>query len=211
MKKYLFSAGIIVLTVFTWVCTYSSLPDNLATHWGLNGSANDYQAKANAMMMLIGIMIILYILMVIIPKIDPKNNYKTFIRPYMAIFNTMFAVLFVINLITILTGLGYDLPITHLVTLAVGALFMVLGNFIQIVKPNFFLGIRTPWTLSSERVWKDTHRVSSKLFVLAGMLMMLAAFLPPVYRVSVIFMSAIGCIILSLLYSYIVYQRQLNK
>lgn len=109
MKKYFFSAGIIVLTVFTWAFTYSSLPDNLATHWGLNGSANDYTSKFNAMVMLIGIMIIQYILMVIIPKIDPKNNYKTFIRPYMAIFNTLFAVLFVINLMTILTGLGYDL------------------------------------------------------------------------------------------------------
>ena len=76
---------------------------------GLNGSANDYTSKFNAMVMLIGIMIIQYILMVIIPKIDPKNNYKTFIRPYMAIFNTLFAVLFVINLMTILTGLGYDL------------------------------------------------------------------------------------------------------
>lgn len=53
---------------------------------------------------------------------------------------------------------------------------MVFGNFIQKVKPNYFLGIRTPWTLSSERVWKDTHRVSSKIFVLAGILMMLAAF-----------------------------------
>ncbi|UTX17428.1 SdpI family protein [Bacillus velezensis] len=176
MKKYLFSAGIIVLTVFTWVCTYSSLPDNLATHWGLNGSANDYQTKANAMTMLIGIMIILYILMVLTPKIDPKNNYKTFTRPYMAIFNTMFAVLFVINLMTILTGLGYDLSISYLGNFIVGVIFMVFGNFIQIVKPNFFLGIRTPWTLSSERVWKDTHRVSSKIFVLAGILMMLAAF-----------------------------------
>ncbi|MGL3756171.1 SdpI family protein [Bacillus velezensis] len=211
MKKYFFSAGIIVLTVFTWAFTYSSLPDNLATHWGLNGSANDYTSKFNAMVMLIGIMIIQYILMVIIPKIDPKNNYKTFIRPYMAIFNTLFAVLFVINLMTILTGLGYDLPISYLGNFIVGVIFMVFGNFIQKVKPNYFLGIRTPWTLSSERVWKDTHRVSSKIFVLAGILMMLAAFLPPVYRVSVIFIAVIGCIILSLLYSYIVYQRQLNK
>ncbi|ASB67840.1 Immunity protein SdpI [Bacillus velezensis] len=176
MKKYFFSAGIIVLTVFTWAFTYSSLPDNLATHWGLNGSANDYQTKADAMMMLIGIMIIVYILMVIIPKIDPKNNYKTFIRPYMAIFNTLFAVLFVINLMTILTGLGYDLPISYLGNFIVGVIFMVFGNFIQKVKPNYFLGIRTPWTLSSERVWKDTHRVSSKIFVSAGILMMLAAF-----------------------------------
>lgn len=108
------------------------------------------------MMMLIGIMMILYILMVIIPKIDPKNNYNTFIRPYMAIFNTMFAVLFIINLMTILTGLGYDLPISYLGNFIVGVIFIVFGNFIQIVKPNFFLGIRTPWTLSSERVWKDT-------------------------------------------------------
>ncbi|WP_416654968.1 SdpI family protein [Bacillus amyloliquefaciens] len=211
MKKYIFSAGLIVLTVLTWAFTYSSLPENLAIHWGLNGSANDYQAKANAMMMLIGIMIILYILMVIIPKIDPKNNYKTFIRPYMAIFNTVFAVMFVINLMIILTGLGYDLPISYLGSFVVGVIFMVFGNFIQIVKPNFFLGIRTPWTLSSEKVWKDTHRVSSKLFVLAGIIMMLSAFFPPVYRISAIFIAAIGCIIFSVLSSYIVYQRQLNK
>ena len=98
----------------------------------------------DAMMMLIGIMIIVYILMVIIPKIDPKNNYKTFIRPYMAIFNTLFAVLFVINLMTILTGLGYDLPISYLGNFIVGVIFMVFGNFIQKVKPNYFLGIRTP-------------------------------------------------------------------
>ncbi|MBU5263543.1 SdpI family protein [Bacillus atrophaeus] len=211
MKKYLFSVVIIVLTVLTWVFTYSSLPNNLVTHWGINGNADDYSSKFNAMMTFIGIMIIQYILMVIIPKIDPKNNYKTFKRPYMAIFNTMFAVLFIINLITILTGLGYDLPIPYLGSFVLGAIFMVFGNFIQKVKPNFFLGIRTPWTLSNERVWKDTHRVSSKLFVLAGVIIMLTAFFPSTYKESIIFTAAIGCIILSIVSSYFIYQRQLNK
>ncbi|ASS73248.1 SdpI family protein [Bacillus atrophaeus] len=211
MKKYLFSVVIIVLTVLTWVFTYSSLPNDLVTHWGINGDADDYSSKFNAMMTFIGIMIIQYILMVTIPKIDPKNNYKTFMRPYMAIFNTMFAVLFIINLITILTGLGYDLPIPYLGSFVLGAIFMVFGNFIQKVKPNFFLGIRTPWTLSNERVWKDTHRVSSKLFVLAGVIIMLTAFFPSTYKESIIFIAAIGCIILSIVSSYFIYQRQLNK
>ncbi|WP_343311149.1 SdpI family protein [Bacillus atrophaeus] len=211
MKKYLFSVVIIVLTVLTWVFTYSSLPNDLVTHWGISGNADDYSSKFNAMMTFIGIMIIQYILMVTIPKIDPKNNYKTFMRPYMAIFNTMFAVLFIINLITILTGLGYDLPIPYLGSFVLGAIFMVFGNFIQIVKPNFFLGIRTPWTLSNERVWKDTHRVSSKLFVLAGVIIMLTAFFPSTYKESIIFTAAIGCIILSIVSSYFIYQRQLNK
>ncbi|MCY8489268.1 SdpI family protein [Bacillus atrophaeus] len=211
MKKYLFSVVIIVLTVLTWVFTYSSLPNDLVTHWGINGDADDYSSKFNAMMTFIGIMIIQYILMVIIPKIDPKNNYKTFMRPYMAIFNTMFAVLFIINLITILTGLGYDLPIPYLGSFVLGAIFMVFGNFIQKVKPNFFLGIRTPWTLSNERVWKDTHRVSSKLFVLAGAIIMLTAFFPSTYKETIIFTAAIGCIILSIVSSYFIYQRQLNK
>lgn len=211
MKKYLFSVVIIVLTILTWVFTYSSLPNDLVTHWGINGDADDYSSKFNAMMTFIGIMIIQYILMVTIPKIDPKNNYKTFMRPYMAIFNTMFAVLFIINLITILTGLGYDLPIPYLGSFVLGAIFMVFGNFIQKVKPNFFLGIRTPWTLSNERVWKDTHRVSSKLFVLAGVIIMLTAFFPSTYKESIIFTAAIGCIILSIVSSYFIYQRQLNK
>ncbi|WP_437132016.1 SdpI family protein [Bacillus atrophaeus] len=211
MKKYLFSVVIIVLTVLTWVFTYSSLPNDLVTHWGINGNADDYSSKFNAMMTFIVIMIIQYILMVTIPKIDPKNNYKTFMRPYMAIFNTMFAVLFIINLITILTGLGYDLPIPYLGSFVLGAIFMVFGNFIQKVKPNFFLGIRTPWTLSNERVWKDTHRVSSKLFVLAGVIIMLTAFFPSTYKESIIFTAAIGCIILSIVSSYFIYQRQLNK
>ncbi|ATO26969.1 SdpI family protein [Bacillus atrophaeus] len=211
MKKYLFSVVIIVLTVLTWVFTYSSLPNDLVTHWGINGNVDDYSSKFNAMMTFIGIMIIQYILMVTIPKIDPKNNYKTFMRPYMAIFNTMFAVLFIINLITILTGLGYDLPIPYLGSFVLGAVFMVFGNFIQKVKPNFFLGIRTPWTLSNERVWKDTHRVSSKLFVLAGVIIMLTALFPSTYKESIIFTAAIGCIILSIVSSYFIYQRQLNK
>ncbi|MED1017128.1 SdpI family protein [Bacillus atrophaeus] len=211
MKKYLFSVVIIVLTILTWVFTYSSLPNDLVTHWGINGDADDYSSKFNAMMTFIGIMIIQYILMVIIPKIDPKNNYKTFMRPYIAIFNTMFAVLFIINLITISTGLGYDLPIPYLGSFVLGAIFMVFGNFIQKVKPNFFLGIRTPWTLSNERVWKDTHRVSSKLFVLAGVIIMLTAFFPSTYKESIIFTAAIGCIILSIVSSYFIYQRQLNK
>ncbi|MBJ7895260.1 SdpI family protein [Bacillus atrophaeus] len=211
MKKYLFSVVIIVLTILTWVFTYSSLPNDLVTHWGINGNADDYSSKFNAMMTFIGIMIIQYILMVTIPKIDPKNNYKTFMRPYMAVFNTMFAVLFIINLITILTGLGYDLPIPYLGSFVLGAIFMVFGNFIQKVKPNFFLGIRTPWTLSNERVWKDTHRVSSKLFVLAGVIIMLTAFFPSTYKESIIFTAAIGCIILSIVSSYFIYQRQLNK
>ncbi|MCY8858354.1 SdpI family protein [Bacillus atrophaeus] len=211
MKKYLFSVVIIVLTILTWVFTYSSLPNDLVTHWGINGDADDYSSKFNAMMTFIGIMIIQYILMVIIPKIDSKNNYKTFMRPYMAIFNTMFAVLFIINLITISTGLGYDLPIPYLGSFVLGAIFMVFGNFIQKVKPNFFLGIRTPWTLSNERVWKDTHRVSSKLFVLAGVIIMLTAFFPSTYKESIIFTAAIGCIILSIVSSYFIYQRQLNK
>lgn len=211
MKKYLFSAVIIVLTVLTWVFTYSFLPDNLATHWGINGNADDYSSKFNAMMTFFGIMIIQYILMVIIPKVDPKNNYKSFMRPYMAIFNTMFAVLFIISLITILNGLGYELPIPYLGSFVLGAIFMVFGNFIQKVKPNFFLGIRTPWTLSNERVWKDTHRFSSKLFVLAGVIIMLTAFFPSTYKEPIIFTAAIGCIILSILSSYIIYQRQLNK
>ncbi|MCY9136354.1 DUF1648 domain-containing protein, partial [Bacillus atrophaeus] len=82
MKKYLFSVVIIVLTVLTWVFTYSSLPNDLVTHWGISGNADDYSSKFNAMMTFIGIMIIQYILMVIIPKIDPKSNYKTFMRPW---------------------------------------------------------------------------------------------------------------------------------
>ncbi|ADV94853.1 SdpI family protein [Bacillus subtilis] len=211
MKKYFFALIMIALTILAWVITYSHLPNELATHWGISGEADDFSKKPTAIATLVGIMIVQYILMVLIPKIDPRRNYPTFTRAYLSIFNTMFLVLFLINLMTILTGLGIKLPIPYLGSFILGAIFMVFGNFIQQVRPNFFLGIRTPWTLSSENVWRLTHRLSSRIFVLAGIIIVLTAFIPESFTEPIIFIAAIGSILLSVFASYFIYQKELNK
>ncbi|MGF9853522.1 SdpI family protein [Bacillus paramobilis] len=208
MKKHIFPLIIILLTTLMWIITFNQLPSELITHWDITGDSNTYSNKFTTMSLFISLMIGQYLLSILLPKIDPKKaNYEKFSTGYNVIFNMMLVVLAIINVITILTGLGYNLPIITLGHVILGGIFIALGNYLQQVRPNFFIGIRTPWTLSSEKVWKDTHRFSSKLFVIAGIVIICAMFMPTSWTPPIIFTAAIICIVLSMLSSYLFFRR----
>lgn len=211
MQKHIFPLIIIILTALMWIITFNQLPSELITHWDINGVSNSYSDKFVTMLLFIGLMIGQYLLSILLPKIDPKKvNYEKFSKGYNIVFNMMLVILAIINVITILTGLGYNLPIITLGHVILGGIFIILGNYLQQVRPNFFIGIRTPWTLSSEKVWKDTHRFSSKLFVIAGIVIICAMFMPISWTQPIIFTSAIICIVLSMLSSYLFFRRSIK-
>ena len=82
--------------------------------------------------------------------------------------------LFLVNMLVIGVGLGYDIPMNSTPLILVGLLFIVIGNYLPQCKPNYFVGIKTPWTLSNEEVWRKTHRFSGKVFVVLGIIMILS-------------------------------------
>ena len=125
----------------------------------------------------------------------------------------MYSVLFVLfigNMDVIATGLGYDLPINHFSGLLVGILFLVIGNYLPQCKPNYFIGIRTPWTLSNEEVWRKTHRFSRKVFIVLGIIMCGSILAPVTWRTYIILTVVFGGVVVAMLYSYLAYQKEMR-
>ncbi|WP_141432160.1 SdpI family protein [Bacillus sp. 03113] len=208
MKKHVFPIILILATIAIWIGFYTKLPSEIPIHWNYSGEIDGYATKLNAMLMNIGLMILLYALLVIAPKIDPKKeNYKYFFRSFKIIQYSVLLLFFFINLMIISTGLGYHFPMKLLPNLIIGILFIVLGNYMQSVKSNYFLGIRTPWTLSDETVWKKTHRFGSKVFMVAGLLFIAGIFLPYKWGEIVIFPIILVTALLPIGYSYWVYKK----
>ncbi|MGE6547666.1 SdpI family protein [Bacillus mycoides] len=210
MKKHLFAIILILITCIAWAFAWPNLPDTMIIHWGTEG-ANGFTSKLNAMLLLLGIMIFTYILLTVTPKIDPKKkNYDKFSRSYMIMNYSVLVVLFLVNMLVMGVGLGYDIPMNSTPYIIVGLLFIVIGNYLPQCKPNYFVGIKTPWTLSNEEVWRKTHRFSGKVFVVLGVIMMLSIFAPAAWKAFLIIGIIIGAVGLTMGYSYVAYKKELK-
>ncbi|MDQ7235924.1 SdpI family protein [Bacillus pacificus] len=210
MKKHLVAIILILITGLAWAYAWPDLPDTMAVHWGMEG-VNGYASKFNAMLLLLGIMIFTYVLLTITPKIDPKKkNYDKFSKGYMIINYSVVVLLFLVNMLVIGVGLGYDIPMNSTPLILVGLLFIVIGNYLPQCKPNYFVGIKTPWTLSNEEVWRKTHRFSGKVFVVLGIIMILSVFVPVTWKSFIMVGIIIGAVGLTMGYSYVAYKKELK-
>jgi uncharacterized membrane protein len=208
MKKHIFPLLLICASIVVWLVAFPDLPEMLPTHWNFNGEVNGYSTKLSAMLIQIGIMILVYISVTYLPKIDPrKANYTYFLKGYTIINYSILTFLFVINVLVILNGLGHKIPMSSIGTLVIGALFMILGNYLPQVRSNFFIGVRTPWTLSNEEIWRKTHRFMSKLFFCAGILLLVATFFSGTLKQFTIVGIIIVVIIAPYLYSFLLYKQ----
>ncbi|MGH0600659.1 SdpI family protein [Bacillus mycoides] len=207
MKKHLFAIILILIACIAWTFAWPNLPDTMIIHWGTEG-ANGFTSKLNAMLLLLGIMIFTYVLLTVTPKIDPKKkNYDKFSRSYMIMNYSVLVVLFLVNMLVMGVGLGYDIPMNSTPYIIVGLLFIVIGNYLPQCKPNYFVGIKTPWTLSNEEVWRKTHRFSGKVFVVLGVIMMLSIFAPAAWKAFLLIGIIIGAVGLTMGYSYVAYKK----
>ena len=196
----LFIAGIIL---------YPHLPDKVPSHWNASGQIDAYQSRTwgafGMPLMLVGI----YALMLYLPYIDPKReNYLKFKSTY-KIIRLALVVVFTIIQISVLTSAlgGPKNLIPKLVPITIGFLFIVLGNYMPRIKFNWFVGIKIPWTLSNEEVWKGTHRFAGYMFVIAGILMILAAFLPAPLNIILTLTGVVVSAVFSIVYSYFLFVK----
>ncbi len=161
------------------VYLYANFPESVATHWNFAGEPDSYSGRAFAAFFFPALAWFLYLMVTFLPIIDPKaNRYKEFSNVYNAIRFLMVALFVALYALASLAGLGYDIPIGAAVPGLIGILFMALGLLLPKIRRNWFVGIRTPWTLRSEPVWGETHRVGGIAFFLAGIAMIALPFLP---------------------------------
>ncbi|MEI2330267.1 MULTISPECIES: SdpI family protein [Priestia] len=211
MKKHVFPLGITLLTLVAWLIALPHLPATMPIHWGANGEADGFATKINAMILTVGIMVLIYFIIAFVPRIDPrKENYKYFSKTYNIVLNAVLLLFFFVNMSTILQGLGYNVPMSYIAPIMAGLVFIIIGNYLQRVRSNYFMGIRTPWTLSNEIVWKKTHRLSGKLFFIGGLLILISAFLPDGYKSVIMWGSIVLCVAIPYLYSYVAYKKEMN-
>jgi len=203
--------GVIVAAVALGaaIWAYPQLPPRVATHWNLRGEADGYSGRfAGAFLMPLAILALAGLAHVL-PTIDPKRaNYPKFLDTYWLLINGILIFMGVAYLAVLGNAIGAPVPIQRVMPVALGFLFIIIGNYLGRVQPNWFLGIRTPWTLSSDTVWRKTHRLGAWVFVLAGLLFMASAFMPAVRGGVPLAVIIIGLVLIPVVYSLYLWMRE---
>jgi len=199
---------LIAIALLVGVFLYARLPDPMPSHWNAAGEVDGYMSKFWGVFLMPVMTIVLVPLFLVIPHIDPL---KANIAKFRGVFN-WFIVIFVIYMLfvyalTLAAALGYQFNMTVMLLPVVGLLFIGVGYMMGQAKRNFFIGIRTPWTLSSETVWDETHKLGSKLFMLGGAVTIISAFLGE----NGIWLMLAGMLVAAfvpIIYSYILWRRE---
>ena len=155
---------------------YRKLPSDVVTHWGVDGRPDGWSSPLTAVLVFPAIGLLLLLVFWVLPRIDPRREaYTGSSSPYWIVANIVMLVVAVLHIVVLGNALGWAIRIPILVPVMVGGLFVVIGILMPRMQPSWFMGIRTPWTLSSDEVWARTHRMGGKFWVGAGVLLALAA------------------------------------
>lgn len=199
---------VILAATIVSVVVYPQLPEMAASHWDVNGQVNGYLPRFWAAFLMPLMSIGLLFLLLAVPSIDPlKANIAKFRNYYNAFVMFVIVFMLIIHGITLAWNLGYDqFNIGNAIVPAVGLIIIFAGIMMAKAKRNFFIGIRTPWTLSNDTVWEETHKLGSKLFIGAGIISVLSAFFGEV-GFWIMFIVIMIAAIIPVVYSYVLWRN----
>jgi uncharacterized membrane protein len=189
---------------------WNQLPDQMASHWDVNDQVNGYMSKFWGVFLMPLITVVLFLLFLLIPNIDPlKANIAEFRGTFNLFIAFIIGFMVYIHFLTLRWNLGYtNLGIGKAMLPAMGLLFFIIGSMLRKAKRNWFIGIRTPWTLSSDNVWDKTHQLGATLFMISGVLAVIGGFIGGVIAFWAIMVPVLGTTIFLVVYSYVLYQRE---
>lgn len=200
----------VMFAATAWV--WPQAPDTVATHWGVDGAPDAWGSKATGLLMLPGVALGVWVLMLLLPRFDPgRANYATFGGAYAAIRNVLIAFFAVMHAGALAAALGRDVDMGRLAAPAAGLMLFLLGGFLGKVRPNWFVGIRTPWTLTSKLAWTRTHRVGGWAFVLLGAVVLVAGLISPPVAYAVLFAGSLAAVAFTFAYSYVVWRSDPDR
>lgn len=205
--QYLVALVVAVLSAAASAYFYSQLPETMATHWNASGQADGSMAKSWGAFLVPALTLALLGLFVLIPKIDPLGeNVQAFSQQY-GLFVVLFtAFMAYVHALVLLWNLGYRFEFTTVLAPAIAALYYYLGTLMDHVQRNWFVGVRTPWTLSDDTVWRRTHDRAGTLFKLAAVVTVLGALVPR-YAIYFVVAPAVAVSLYLVAYSYVEYRR----
>ena len=201
---------LIILSITCTLLLYPRLPEKVPIHWNIQGEIDNFGPRYFSVIFSL-IPLLLFWLKKIIPEIDPRvDNYKKHAKAFnITIYTTILFLIFT-HWLTIKSAFDNNFDISFYVLTGLGVLFMIIGNYLTQARPNYTFGIRTPWTLANETVWKKTHRIGGFLFFITGIITIILSFWNNPIRiyffVAIIFLT----VLFSFLYSFMCF-RKLKK
>ncbi len=208
---YLLNAAVIVVMFIISGFVWFQIPagTEVCTHWNAAGVCDDYGSKFTGIMLMPVIATAVLAFLPLTLKIDPRRqNLHQSGRAVTAVFGFIALFFMVIHIVIMVNILNVDMNFVWFVPAMVGVLFIVIGNYLGKIRSNFFVGIRTPWTLSSELSWNKTHRLGGKLFVAQGLLLIATTFLFDGMAWVFVLLGTIFAMIAALvIYSYVIWKN----
>ncbi len=199
---YILSILLIISGIVIGLVYYPVMPEKMITHWNSNNVPNGYSSKLVGLFLSPMISIVILVLFLYLPKLDPlKVNYSKFKNYYDGFILMVLFFMFYINVLSIIYNLGYLFNFGTYMVLGLFMLFYYCGILIQKAPQNWFVGIRTPWTLSNKENWIKTHQFGSILFKISSIIMLLGLFFEK-YLMYFVLIPIFLSVIIICIYSY---------
>lgn len=200
---WLFLAGMFLAAAIVW----NQVPDRMPTHWNASGEVDGYGNRFVGLLLLPLTTLGLYVLLLVVPYLDPgKTNYEGFRSVYRLIRLTFMVYMTLIYAATLRSALGYPVDMARVISFLMGGMLVILGNSLGKIRPNWFVGVRTPWTLSSKLSWSKSHRLAGWLFVGAGLATCFSGVFWPKAGVFVLLGTLLPSSLAVVIYSYFVWR-----
>ena len=205
--------AVVIAAVVVSVVFFPRLPARVPTHWNAAGQIDGYSSRAFGAFLMPAVMLGMLALFAALPSLSPKGfEVEGGSRAYAAIVLALLLFLLVVHVQVLLAAMNIARSMSSLIPILTGALFVVLGNYLPKFRRNFFVGIRTPWTLANEDVWFRTHRFGGVLFVISGILLIVVS---PFLRVEASFEFLLALALItafaSIIYSFVIYKKEVSS
>jgi len=203
IRKYFFIAAAVIAT--TWLATfliYPHLPSQIPLHWNLSGRVDRYGSRENLFLMP-GIMVVVVLLFAVLPWLSPRRfEVNAFRSTYLYIMLLIVALIGYLHALMLWAALSKPLDMSRSLFGALFLFLVLIGNVLGKVRRNFYIGVRTPWTLANEKVWYATHRFAARVCVIAGLLGLVSSILTPspVFATVILISAALASVLYSLAY-----------
>ena len=208
LKKELPLIGIVLAPFVYLAIIWNTLPEKVPTHWNYKGEVDQWGDKYSLIALLFLLPVLTYVLMLVIPKIDPKKKIEQMGGKYYQLKFILVLFMSTLAFIILYISVNQSTSSPNLIFIAVGVLLIALGNYFKVIQPNYFIGIKTPWTLENKEVWKLTHILAGKLWIIGGLLIVLGSL--TIDKSVFIYLFIVTIAILTLvpvIYSYIKFKE----
>jgi len=207
-KATLIVLGIVTLTFLASSYFYPQVPDQMVSHWGFRGEPDGYMSRGWGLFLIPGMLAFFALLFVKIPGIDPlRKNIEKF-RPYYDNFIIiLFLFMLAVQALMILWNIGVQISFALVLPPLMALMFYYVGVLCSHAEKNWFIGIRTPWTMSSETVWDKTNKLGGKLFKISAVIILFSMVLPDLMALFIL-VPVMFTGVYTVWYSYSEYQKE---